>query len=98
MPTWTRRSPRPRRTARPTGGRSPRRRSLERLEAEIAKAETDRGQWAVRAESLRARGLDNRDALGLVQAAEGRLAQLNRSREALLEGDAGRDEPEPEAE
>jgi len=76
----------------------PRVRSLERLDAEIAKAETDRGRWVIRAESLRARGLDNRAALGMAQIAVARLARLNRSREVLLEGDAGSDEPEPEAE
>ena len=65
--------------------------SLARLEAEIARTETDRGRWAVRAESLRARELDNRAEL-----AEARLARLNRSRAVLLEGDAGDDE-EPEA-
>ncbi len=75
----------------------PRLRSLERLEAEIVKAETDRGRWAVRAESLKVRGLDNRAALGPVHIAAARLARLNRSRAVLLEGDAGRDD-EPEAE
>ena len=44
------------------------------------------------AESLRARGLDNRAVLGMAQIA---VARLNRSRTVLLEGDAGRaDEPE----
>ena len=76
----------------------PRVRSLERLDAEIVKAETDRGRWVIRAESLRARGLDNRAVLGMAQIAVARLARLNRSRAVLLEGDAGRDEPEPEAE
>ena len=75
----------------------PRVRSLERLEAEIVKAETERGWWALEAESLKVRGLDNRAALGLVQIAEARLSGLNRSRAVLLEGDAGRDDPEPEA-
>jgi hypothetical protein len=42
------------------------------------------------------RGLDNRAALGLVQIAAARLARLNRSREVLLEGDAGSDEPDGE--
>jgi len=74
----------------------PRLRSLERLEDEIVKAETDRGRWAVRAESQKVRGLDNRAALGLVQIAAARLARLNRSREVLLEGDAGSDEPAAE--
>ena len=72
----------------------PRLRSLARLEAEIAKTETDRGRWAVRAESLRAREPDNRAELALAQLAEARLARLNRSRAVLLEGDAGDDEPE----
>ena len=71
----------------------PRLRSLERLEDEIVKAETDRGRWAVRAESQKVRGLDNRAALGLVQIA---AARLNRSREVLLKGDAGSDEPDAE--
>jgi hypothetical protein len=70
--------------------------SLARLEAEIARTETDRGRWAVRAESLRTRELDNRAELALAQLAEARLARLNRSRAVLLEGDAGDDE-EPEA-
>src|SRR3954452_7803211 len=35
-------------------------------------------------------------ALGLVQIAAARLARLNRSREVLLEGDAGSDEPDAE--
>ena len=72
----------------------PRLRSLERLEAEIVKAETERGWWALQAESLKVRGLDNRAALGLVQIAEARLSGLNLSPAVLLEGDAGRDEPE----
>ena len=76
----------------------PRLRSLERLDAEIVKAETERGRWALQAESLRARGLDNRASLGMAQIAVARLARLDRSRTVLLEGDAGRDEPEPEAE
>ena len=75
----------------------PRARSLERLDAEIVKAETERGRWALQAESLRARGLDNRAVLGMAQIAVARLARLNRSRTVLLEGDAGRDD-EPEAE
>jgi len=75
----------------------PRPRSLERLDAEIVKAETERGRWALHAESLRARGLDNRAVLGMAQIAVARLARLNRSRTVLLEGDAGRDD-EPEAE
>ena len=74
----------------------PRLRSLEWLEDEIVKAETDRGRWAVQAESQKVRGLDNRAALGLVQIAAARLARLNRSREVLLEGDAGSDEPAAE--
>src|SRR3954451_21836044 len=74
----------------------PRLRSLERLEAEIVKAETDRSRWVIRAESLRAQGLGNRAELALVQIAEARLACLNHSREVLLEGDAGRAEPEVE--
>ena len=74
----------------------PRVRALERLDDEIVKAETDRGRWAVRAESLKVRGLGNRAELALVQIAEARLACLNHSREVLLEGDAGRDEPEVE--
>jgi hypothetical protein len=74
----------------------PRLRSLARLEAEIVKAEAERCRWAVRAESLRARDLDNRAELALAQIAEARLARLNRSRTVLLEGDAGNDD-EPEA-
>ena len=74
----------------------PRLRSLERLDAEIIETETDRTRWEVRAESLRARGLDNRAVLGMAQIAVARLARLNRSRAVLLEGDAGRDD-EPEA-
>src|SRR3954452_14965501 len=76
----------------------PRGRAVERRDDEIVKAETDRGRWAVRAEGLKVRGLDNRAALGLVQIAEARLARLHRSRAVLLEGDAGSDDPEPEAE
>src|SRR3954471_13343341 len=49
----------------------PRPRSLERLDAEIVKAETERGRWALHAESLRARGLDNRAVLGMAQIARG---------------------------
>ena len=74
----------------------PRVRSLERLEDEIVMAETDRGRWVLQAESLKVRGLGNRAELALVQIAEVRLACLNHSREVLLEGDAGRDEPEAE--
>ena len=76
----------------------PRVHSLEWLDPEIVKAETARGRWVIQAESPKVRGLDNRAALGLVQIAVARLARLNRSRAVLLEGDAGRDEPEPEAE
>ena len=79
--------------AKPVLPSRPRLCSLARLEAEIARTETDRGRWAVRAESLRARELDNRAELALAQLAE---ARLNRSRAVLLEGDAGDDE-EPEA-
>ena len=74
----------------------PRVRSLERLDAEIVKAETARGWWVLQADSLGARGLDNRAVLGMAQIAVARLARLNRSRAVLLEGDAGRDEPEAE--
>jgi len=74
----------------------PRGRSLERLDAEIVKAETDRSRWVLQAESLRLRGLDTRAALALLQITEARLSGLNRSREVLLEGDAGSDEPEAE--
>ena len=49
----------------------PRGRSLERLEDEIVKAETDRGRWVVRAESQKARGRDTRAALALLQITEG---------------------------
>ena len=76
----------------------PRGRSLERLDDEIVKAETDRGRWVLQAESLRARGRDTRAALALLQITEARLARLNRSREVLLEGDVGGAESEPAAE
>ena len=80
---------------RPVLPSQPRRRSLERLEAEIAEAEADRGRWAARAAGLRARRLDDRAELALVRIAEDRLARLDRSRAVLLEGDAGtRAEPE----
>ena len=75
----------------------PRRRSLEQLEAEIAKADADRDRWAGRAAGLRARRRDNRAELALAEIAAGRLEGLNRSRAVLLEGDAGSAEPEPEA-
>ena len=75
----------------------PRLRSLERLEAEIVKAETDRSRWIIQAAALRALGRDDRAELALAGIAAARLEGLNRSRAVLLEGDAGRDDPEPEA-
>ena len=74
----------------------PRLRSLARLDGEIVKAEADYTRWVTLAKDLRARRLDNRAALGLVGVVQARLAQLHRSRTVLLEGDAGRDEPEGE--
>jgi hypothetical protein len=75
----------------------PRLRSLARLEAEIVKAEADRARWTARAAGLRARRRDDRAELALAGIAAARLEGLNRSRAVLLEGDAGRDDPEPEA-
>ena len=72
----------------------PRLRSLARLDGEIVKTEADHTRWATLAKDLRARGLDDRATLGLVGVVQARLAQLHRSRTVLLEGDAGRDEPE----
>jgi hypothetical protein len=50
------------------------------------------------AKDLRAQGLDDRAALGLVGVAQERLARLNRSRTVLLEGEEGGESAEPEAE
>jgi hypothetical protein len=74
----------------------PRLRSLARLDAEIAKTETNRARWAAQAVRLEASRRDARAVRGLIEVTEARLAGLNRSRAVLLEGDAGRDD-EPEA-
>ena len=73
----------------------PRLRSLARLEDEIVKAEMDHTRWSTLAKDLRAQGLDDRAALGLVGVAQDRLAQLRRSRAVLLEGEEGHDDEEP---
>ena len=75
----------------------PRLRSLARLNAEIAKTETNRARWAAQAVQLEASRRDARAVRGLLEVTEARLTGLNRSRTVLLEGDAGRDD-EPEAE
>ena len=73
----------------------PRLRSLAQLEAEIVKAETDSSRWMIRAAGLRAQGRDDRAELALAEIAEARLVRLHRSREVLLEGDAGQEDAQP---
>jgi hypothetical protein len=71
-------------------------RSLARLDAEIVHAETVRARWAARALELEAAGRDSSYVRGLQGVAEDRLAQLRRSRDVLLRGEAGHESGEPE--
>ena len=70
----------------------PRPRALARLEAEIAAQELARARWLIRARAEEAAGTDSRWARDMLSLAEERLAQLERSREVLLWGEAGGDE------
>jgi hypothetical protein len=71
-------------------------RSLARLEAEIVRSGTACTRWRTRAEGLEAAGRGGRQVRGLLHVAEGRLAQLHRSREVLLRGEEGHEDNEPE--
>jgi|1186.fasta_scaffold1103504_2 hypothetical protein len=62
-------------------------RSLDRLDAEIARAETARTRWLAKAHALEAGGLDSGYCRGLLGIAGERLEQLGRSREVLLWGE-----------
>jgi hypothetical protein len=75
--------------------RNPLPRPLARLEAEIATQERGRGRWATKAERLEAVGRNSRATRALLGIVEQRLAQLHRSREALLRGEEGQGDDEP---
>ena len=76
--------------------RNPLPRPLARLETEIATQERGRGRWATKAERLEAVGRNSRATRALLGIVEQRLAQLHRSREALLRGEEGHEDEEPE--
>ena len=71
-------------------------RSLARLEEEIVQAELACTRWRTQAASLEARGRDSRQVRGLLDVAEQRLGQLDRSRAVLLRGEEGHEDEEPE--
>jgi hypothetical protein len=75
--------------------RNPLPRPLARLETEIATQERGRGRWATEAERLEAAGRNGRATRALLGIVEQRLAQLHRSREALLQGEEGQEDDEP---
>jgi hypothetical protein len=74
----------------------PRPRSLVRLETEIATQERARERCAERAAGLDATGRDSRQARAMLSIVEEHLAQLHRSREALLRGEDGEEGAGPE--
>ena len=74
----------------------PRPRLLRHLEAEIATQERARDRCAERAAGLDATGRDSRQARAMLSIVEEHLAQLHRSREALLRGEDGEEGAGPE--
>lgn len=68
--------------------------ALSDLNAGIAKAEAEVARWERVVERMNAAGEPTRAARGFLRAARDDLERLDRSRDALLGGDEGREEVE----